>query len=76
MDSVAFWLIEGSAKRKSTNQLSEIVDHWDGIPKNSKWMSSEQGSYRRERALLEPPENWNVIAIGALSDLIGLRTTR
>ena len=33
MDSVEFWLIAGSAKRKSTNHLSEIVDHLGRYPK-------------------------------------------
>jgi hypothetical protein len=36
MDSVEFWLIEGSAKRKSTNQSSEIVDHLGRYPKKFK----------------------------------------
>jgi hypothetical protein len=36
MDSVAFWLIEGSAKRKSTNQLFEIVDHLGRYPEEFK----------------------------------------
>jgi hypothetical protein len=36
MDSVELWLIEGSAKRKSTNRLSEIVDHLGRYPKEFK----------------------------------------
>jgi hypothetical protein len=72
---LGYGLIEGSAKRKSTNQLSEIVDHLGRYPKELKVDVVGTRFLSQGKSFLEPPEIEMSLPIGILSDLIGVFTT-